>query len=410
MATTRNIVVVGASAAGVPTTHYILRHILPAIRSVDHAVYHVYTIAPSSSMFFRIGAPRVAASIKRLAAEQIVFNLNESFARYPAREFTFIEALATGLDTASRTITYRPNKTSIEEILEYHALVIATGSQTFHPAFSLNTSLRSTLDSIQDTNERVESARRIVIVGGGPTGVEFAGEVAEHRNGKPGWFSSVRKNLDITLLTSGTRLLPALRPSIGKAAETKLNYLGVEVVYGARVVGTSLEGGITRINLQNGQQLEADLYVPAYGVQPNTSWLPHELLDGKKYLKTNDQTLRVDAAGPRVYALGDVASYSTNNIQSITDGKDVLLVNLKQDLLAFDPERTIPASRDADKLYVHDARENQIVPIGSTGGVGAILGYRLPSFLVWLIKGRDYMVQISAVPMARGDSVAREIR
>lgn len=59
---------------------------------------------------------------------------------------------------------------------------------------------------------------------------------------------------------------------------------------------------------------KAGVYVPAYRVQPNTSWLPNALLDQKEDFKTKDRTLPVDAAGPRVYALGDVASYSSHPI------------------------------------------------------------------------------------------------
>ena len=408
MAEQRNIVVLGASAAGVPTTHYILKHILPPLKAKDDAVYHVYMIAPSSAMYYRVGSPRVAASTARMSTDRIVLDLSKGFEHYPANDFTFVEALATSLDTTSRTISYCKETTSEEERLSYHALIIATGSRTYHQAFSQSGNLSTTLDAIQDINTKVETAQKIVIVGGGPTGVEFAGEVAEHRNGKPGWFHVIKPNAEITLITSGKRLLPTLRHSIGKAAEAKLIALGVDVTYGTRVTNTSIENGSTKITLQDGKELQADLYVPAHGVQPNSSWLPQELLDEKMYLKTNSQTLRVDTAGPRVYALGDIASYSNNNIQSITDGQPVLYINLKRDLLSFDPRSPDAGPKGNDKIYTPETRENQIVPIGSQGGVGAILGYRLPSFLVWLIKGRDYMVKIYGVPMASGASVSRE--
>ena len=68
-------------------------------------------------------------------------------------------------------------------------------------AFSMSADARSTLDAISSTNDQIKAAKKIVIVGGGPTGVEFAGEVAEHRNGKPGWFSKVQPNVNVTLIT-----------------------------------------------------------------------------------------------------------------------------------------------------------------------------------------------------------------
>ena len=35
-------------------------------------------------------------------------------------------------------------------------------------------------------------------------------------------------------------------------------------------------------------------------------------------------------------------------------------------------------------------RETQMVTIGKSKGVGAVMGYQFPSFMIWLIKGRDY--------------------
>ena len=40
--------------------------------------------------------------------------------------------------------------------------------------------------------------------------------------------------------------------------------------------------------------------------------------------------------------------------------------------------------------FVDDTREMQLVPIGRSKGVGAAMGYRVPSIMVWAIKGRDY--------------------
>src|SRR6185312_13870754 len=159
----------------------------------------------------------------------------------------------------------------------------ATGSKTYFPAFSQSVGTQEVLDAMKSTNAKVEAAKDIVIVGGGPTAIEFAGEVAEHRNGKPGWFYNAERKLNITLITATDHLLPTLRPAIGKIAQQKLNALGVDVVYNERVTGAKeSEDGRTVITLAKGNTLEADLYVPAYGVVPNSSWLPIELLDEKK--------------------------------------------------------------------------------------------------------------------------------
>jgi NADH dehydrogenase FAD-containing subunit len=408
MAEQRNIVVVGGSVSGMYATHDVLKHILPGLKAKANAKYHVYLINPSSTWYFRNASPRVAASTTRMATDKIMFEIKDGFKQYSADDFTFIEASATGLDTSARTISYKNNKTSNTEQLSYHALIVATGSNTFYQAFSQSGGTQEVLDAIKITNEKVQSAKDIVIVGGGPTALEFAAEVAEHRNGKPGWFSNAKPTLNITVITSTDRLLMPLRPAIAKIADQKLKALGVDILYNTKVVAAKENNGRTTATLANGENLEADLYVPAYGVEPNSSWLPSDLLDEKKYLKTSD-TLRVDAAGPRVYAVGDVGSYSRNNAVDIINSLPVLAVNLKRDLLSYDSMLPDGKPKGKDRVFKADPREMMIVPFGTGGGVGAIMGWKLPGWAAWLIKGRDYMVGMSGLSTVNGSRVKETV-
>lgn len=404
----RNIIILGASAAGLQSSHYLMKHILPSLKQhKKEAKYHVYLINPSTTWWFRPASPRAAASTTRLSAEKLVLDIRPGLAQYSKDDITFIEGTATSLDDAARQVTFVRAGSAKEEALPYHALIVATGSSTYHNAFSMNGDAQITLDSIKLTNEKVRTAKDIVIVGGGPTAVEFAGEVAEFRNGKPGWFSSVSKKTNITLITSASQLLPVLSPSLAKAAETKLAAMGVEVRYNTRVVDTSASGERTKIHLAKGESLEADLYVPAHGVSPNTSFVPTHLLDEKKYLRTNEKTLRVDVAGPRVYALGDVGSYSRNCFPDILFALPAFVTNLKRDLLAYDAAQPDAKPKGKDREYVRDERAVQLVPLGTTGGVGAIMGWKVPGFAVWLIKGRDYMLGMEN--NSSGEAVKKEV-
>jgi NADH dehydrogenase FAD-containing subunit len=408
MAEQRNIVVVGGSVSGLNAAHNVLKHILPALKAKADAKYHVYLINPSSAWYFRNASPRVAASTTRMATENIMFEIKDGFKQYSTDDFTFIEASATGLDAVARSISYKNHTTSKVEQLSYHALIIATGSSTYYQAFSQSAGTQEVLDAIKITNEKVQSAKDIIIVGGGPTALEFAAEVAEHRNGKPGWFSNVQRKLNITVITSTDRLLMPLRPAIAKIADQKLRALGVDILYNTKVVDAKESNGRTTVTLANGEILEADLYVPAYGVEPNSSWLPADLLDDKKYLKTSD-TLRVDAAGSRVYAIGDIGSYSRNNAIDIINSLPVLAINLKRDLLSYNPMLPDEKPKGKDRVFKVDEREMMVVPLGSGGGVGAIMGWKLPSWAAWLIKGRDFLVGMSGLPTVNGDTAKETV-
>ncbi|KAH7408575.1 hypothetical protein DE146DRAFT_381803 [Phaeosphaeria sp. MPI-PUGE-AT-0046c] len=402
----RNIVIVGASAAGLMAAHDVMKNLLPSLKAKADGRYHLYLINPSSSWYFRVASPRAATSSKRLATEKILFDIESGFKQYSSDDFSFLEASATSLDTSARTISYKSKRSVNDEILPYHALVIATGSRTFYQAFSQSAATQETVDAIQKTNQKVEAAKDVIIVGGGPTAVEFAAELAEHRNGKPGWFSNSDRKLNITLLTASDQLLPPLRPASGKAAEHKLQALGVDVVYNARVVDATEDEktGRTTVTLAKGDTLEADLYVPAYGVEPNSSWLPTNLVDEKKYLITSD-TLRVDAAGPRVYSIGDVSNTTRNNVVDILGSVPVLAVNMKRDLLSYSPSQPDAKPKGKDRVFKQDPRTMLLVPMGSGGGVGEIMGWRVFGFLVWLIKGRDYLVGMSGLPTVNGANI-----
>jgi NADH dehydrogenase FAD-containing subunit len=395
----------------VSSTHYIMKHILPALKAkYTDAKYHVYNIQPSSDFYFRIASPRVATSTTLMPAEKIFGAMSEAYKAYSADDFTFIQAFATGLDTDARKLTYQRGEQQPEE-LPYHALMIATGSTTHYPAFSQPSTKEATLEAIKTTNTQAAAAKDIIIVGGGPTAVEFAGELAEFRNGRPGWFSPAPRKVNITLITAATQLLPTLRAPIAQTAANKLKDLGVEILFETRVTNVSeAQDGRKTVHLANGRELAADLYIPAHGVTPNSSWLPTNLLNEHKYLITNPQTLRVDTAGPRVYALGDISSASRNTVMDILDMLPVALVNVKRDLVSFDPASPTKPAPGEDRIFTPQKVISMVTPIGTRGGVAQIMGWSAPSWAVWLVKGRDYMVGMSMWQMLRGETMAKEYK
>lgn len=146
------------------------------------------------------------------------------------------------------------------------------------------------------------------------------------------------------------------------------------------------------MTLSNGSELFTDLYLPALGSTPLSSYVPKHLLDAHGGVLTTESTLRVTSeAGPLVYALGDITSFSMRGIPEIQLQVPVLASNMKRDLLAAHSGSLSSKPNGKDRIYVPEHRELQVVPVGRGGGVGAAWGWRLPSWAVWLIKGRDYM-------------------
>ncbi|KAK5679644.1 hypothetical protein LTR17_027590 [Elasticomyces elasticus] len=404
----RNIVILGASYAGLGAAHSILKHILPRLPSDGSASYKVILVNSSSKWFVRHASPRAAASEVLIPHGKIFLDIEPGFKQY-GLNFEFIEGKASAWDPTERNVSIVTAGGERVE-LRYHALVLATGSKTYSPLFSASSDgheqTRAELDAI---HAKLASANNIVIVGGGPTAVETAGELGEFLNGAAGWFASRPSNpkASITVITNASKLLPQLRTSIGQQAERFLNRVGVDVRYETKVSESRSESnGKTVVVLHDGEEIETDIYIPAMGIQPLSAYVPAELKNEAGYIKQNIGTLRVDAAGARVYAIGDVGEASHNSIMDIIDQTPVLTTNIRRDLLAA--HKDVRANADSkDRVFKVNKTETQLVPIGRSKGVGAILGYRVPSFFVWLIKGRDFMLS-GAADMIDGKKWAKE--
>ena len=391
----KNIVILGGSYGGTSIAHNLLKHALPQLP--DKASYQVVLVSASSQAICRPACPRAMISDDFFNQEKLFVSITTAFKQYTDSEFRFVHGTASELDHTNRTVSVSLAAGNTEKI-GFHALVIATGSSTVSPLFGLNQDVEYLRSSWTGFRKALPDAKSIVIAGGGPTGIEVAGELGEYLNGRAGWFSSKLSNpkVAVTVVTAGSEILPILRPSIAKKAEDQLAKVGVSVIKNTRVESTTpqdagSDGALTSkatLTLSDGKTLDADLYIPSTGTRPNTSYIPEALRTSDGRVDTNASTLRVDRAGPRIYAIGDASSYARPAIHLLTEAVPVLSANIKRDLLLAAGKAE--SSLGDDRVYKVDTRETQLVPIGKSKGVGAALGYALPSFAVWLIKGRDY--------------------
>ena len=343
-ASQRIILIIGGSYGGLSIAHYLLRHVLPQLP--DKPSHQVFLVSTASQVMCRPACPRALLSDDMFDQNKLFVSIPKVFEQYPKGTFRFVHATATKLDHIDRTISVSFIR-GITERICYHALVIATGASTPSPLHGLNKDEEFLKASWHEVRKVLPSAKSIVIAGGGPAGIETAGELGEYLNGRAGWFSSSLANpkVTITVVNSGSDILSVLRPSIAGQAEKLLAKVGVTIIKNARVKSVAPQGAGTEValtskttvTLEDGKILDADLYIPATGSKPNTAFIPKELLTLDGRVDTNNETLRVDKAGERVYAIGDVASYSRPAIHIILEAIPVLGANMKRDLL--------PASR-----------------------------------------------------------------
>lgn len=396
MTNTNNIVILGGSYGGLSTAHYLLQHVLPGLPVTQE--YRIVLVNPSTHVFCRPTCPRAMIAESMFDQDRLFVDIATQFKQYGPQKIEILQGKAVNLDHIQRHVTILKHD-NLVTTLNFHALVIATGAITPSPLLGLTKDMKFLQDCWKSFRQSLPSAKHIVIAGGGPSGVEAAGELGEFLNGKAGFFSSkpLQPKIAITLITSGERILSGVKPAISAKAEIYLCQLGVILIKNARVKFVTPEGAgkdpklLTEkcaIMLTDGRSFEADLFIPATGSSPNTTFATDKsLLSSSGHIETNPATLRVDKAGERIYAIGDVSNFSRPAIHNILNAVPVLCTNIKNDMiLAAAPEQT----RMQDLMFSEDSRDTQLVPVGKRKGVGIVMGWQVPSFFVWLIKGRDY--------------------
>jgi NADH dehydrogenase len=159
-----------------------------------------------------------------------------------------------------------------------------------------------------------DGALNIVIVGGGPTGVETAGAVAELYRAD---FARDYPNLPqdqarVTLVEAGPELFSMFKPKLREYAAKALDERTVEVMTGAMVASVSP----TRVALKSGTELKTHTLVWGAGLQGNrlVQTLGLELQRGNRIAVGPDLVL---PDHPEVYVLGDAAAITDAKTQQV---------------------------------------------------------------------------------------------
>ncbi len=178
---------------------------------------------------------------------------------------------------------------------------------------------------------------RVLVLGGGPAGVEVAGNL---------WLLGQREGVgvEVTVCEGAGRLLPGLPDRAGKVARGALEARGVRVRTGFRVSG--LEGGAARP--EAGEEIAGDLAVLTVGIVPHDLYRRSGLPVGPDGGLLVDEFLR-SPAHPEVHGGGDCASFGPTplprvGVYAVRQGP-VLFRNLLAGLEGRNPEPFRPQRR-----------------------------------------------------------------
>jgi len=229
----------------------------------------------------------------------------------------FRMAQVDGVDTANQEV-YTDIGT-----LSYDKLVISIGATTnFYgnseieanvlplkstsEALAVRNTLFQTLEDalLESNREKRKALLTIVIVGGGPTGVEVSGSLADMRRLIfPKDYPELDFNeMEIYLVDGGDRLLGGMKEHASEKSKTYLENLDIKLIQKSHV--TSYDG--EKLVLNNGTVIQTKTVIWGAGVKANTlkglsasSILPNGRISVNRYNQLIDE--------PTIFALGDVA-------------------------------------------------------------------------------------------------------
>lgn len=180
----------------------------------------------------------------------------------------------------SFSVEQKEVKLSDGSSLSYDALVVALGSKTAYfgiPGLEENSMVLKSVDDANRVNQHIEDCIRgfaktkneadatIVIGGGGLTGVELVGEIADKMPELARNYGVDPNEVKLLLVEAGPKILPVLPDPLIERATASLESRGVQFLTGLPV--TKVEGNV--IELKDGQKIAANTFVWTGGVQGN---------------------------------------------------------------------------------------------------------------------------------------------
>ena len=214
-----------------------------------------------------------------------------------------------------------------------------------------------------------------VVVGGGPTGVELAGTLAEiSRQVLANEFHSIDpRNTRIILLEGGPRVLPAYPQDLSRSAEEQLRNLGVEVRTSAmvtRVGPAAVHVGATEI------PSVVTLWAAGVAASPLGKKLGAPLDRAGRVLVNPDLSIPLH---PEVFVIGDLAALKDENGQMLPG---VAPVAMQQGVAAADN-----IGRDLDRQPrrpFHYVDKGSLATIGRAAAVAQFGRIHISGFIAWL--------------------------
>jgi 3-phenylpropionate/trans-cinnamate dioxygenase ferredoxin reductase subunit len=235
--------------------------------------------------------------------------------------------------------------------LDYAHLVLATGARNrlldIPNATLADVRYLRTLDESEALRQRIASVRRVVVIGAGFIGLEFAA-------------TARIKGLEVDVVELGARVMArAVTAEISDYFQERHSAAGIRIHLG--VQATAIEGdgvNVTGVSLSDGRHVPADLVVVGVGVLPNVELAGEAGLPVASGIIVNEQLLTAD---PDISSIGDCALFASprfggslrlESVQNATDQARCVAARLTGDAKTYDGLPWFWSDQGDDKLQI----------------------------------------------------------
>jgi NADH dehydrogenase len=386
------VVVIGGGFGGLQAVHH-LRRAPVEVTLIDRRNFHLF-----QPLSYQVATGS-------LSATEICFPLRWIFRRH--RNVRVLLGTVTEFDLDGRSVRLEPGAGDEGPVtIPYDSLIVAGGShyayfghdewqeiarevKSLESALAVRAQILSAFEAaeLESDEERRRAWLSFVVVGGGPTGVEMAGQIGELAG------DTLRRefrNMDprsgrIVLVEMVDRLLTSFPPKLSEKAARSLEHLGVTPLLGHTVVGIDDQGVTVEDSEQRHERIPARTVIWAAGV--TASSMARQL--GEATGADVDRAGRISVAPdltlpghPEAFALGDMVSVLDE------DGAPQQLLGVAP--VAMQEGRYVAKvvkarlrGRDHEPFRYRD--KGNVATIGRARAVADVKGLKVSGFPAWLL-------------------------
>ena len=317
-----------------------------------------------------------------LAADHVAYPIRGALRKTPVK---FRMGSPISIDHKNKEV-----KLDSSELLKFDHLIVALGSVTADFGIPGVNEFTLGMKSVAEAlNIRAEIMRRfedlcrfedetklsITVIGGGPTGVEMAGAIAELIRGPlKSDQAQAASHISISLIEAGPRLLPPFAPSLSARTKKDLEKLGVKVLLNAAVQ----EVEHRKIKLKDGSTIASEITIWAAGVKGNNAIAQLNLPTTGTRVAV-EPTMQVKNY-PYIWALGDIAASVDKNGNQLPMVAPVAIQQGK--FIAKQIARVSKSQKLASFKYLD---KGSMATIGRNKAVVQVKGIKISGAIAWLI-------------------------